>query len=104
MAGVILLYDKDLTLIGPIDRALTCEVEQKLNELSPATIELAAQDEMAGKIDVPASFARIYDGDEDLGYYRFAEIPRDEHAPLGKIQYRLQSGECKGSFPKQPVN
>lgn len=94
MAGVILLYDKDLTLIGPLDRALTCEVEQKLNELSPATIELAAQDEMARRIDVPASFARIYDGDEDLGYYRFAEIPRDEHAPLGKIQYRLQSGAC----------
>lgn len=94
MAGVILLYDKDLTLIGPLDRALSAEVEQKLNELSEATIELAAQDEMAGKIDVPASFARIYDGDEDLGYYRFAEIPRDEHAPLGKIQYRLQSGEC----------
>lgn len=94
MAGVILLYDKDLTLIGPLDRALTCEVEQKLNELSPATIELAAQDELVSEIDVPASFARIYDGDEDLGYYRFAEIPRDEHAPLGKIQYRLQSGEC----------
>ena len=94
MAGVILLYDKDLTLIGPLDRALTCEVEQKLNELSPATIELAAQDELVSEIDVPASFARIYDGDEDLGYYRFAEIPRDEHAPLGKIQYRLQSGAC----------
>lgn len=94
MAGVILLYDKDLTLIGPIDRALTCEVEQKLNELSPATIELAAQDELVSEIFVPASFARIYDGDEDLGYYRFAEIPRDEHAPLGKIQYRLQSGAC----------
>lgn len=94
MAGVILLYDKDLTLIGPLDRALSAEVEQKLNELSEATIELGAQDEMTGMIDVPASFARIYDGDEDLGYYRFAEIPRDEHAPLGKIQYRLQSGEC----------
>lgn len=94
MAGVILLYDKDLTLVGPLDRALSAEVEQKLNDLSTATIELAAQDEMTGRIDVPASFARIYDGDEDLGYYRFAEIPRDEHAPLGKIQYRLQSGEC----------
>lgn len=94
MAGVILLYDKDLTLIGPLDRVMSCEVEQKLNELSSATIELAAQDGMVGRIDVPASFARIYDGDEDLGYYRFAEIPRDEHAPLGKIQYRLQSGEC----------
>lgn len=94
MAGVILLYDKDLTLIGPIDRALSNEVEQKLNELSTATIELAAQDEMVSRIVVPASFARIYDGDEDLGYFRFAEIPRDEHAPLGRIQYRLQSGEC----------
>lgn len=94
MAGVILLYDKDLTLIGPIDRALSDEVEQKLNDLSTATIELAAQDEMVSRIVVPASFARICDGDEDLGYFRFAEIPRDEHAPLGRIQYRLQSGEC----------
>lgn len=88
------LYDKDLNFLGPIDRALSVGYEIKHNELSTASLELSAHDEIVKRIVVPASFARVFDGDEDLGYFRFTQIPRDEHAPTGRISYVLQSGEC----------
>lgn len=88
------LYDKDLNFLGPIDRALSDGFERKMNELSTASLELSTHDPVNQQIDVPASFVHIEDGDEDLGYFRFAQIPRDEHAPRGRISYVLQSGEC----------
>ena len=88
------LYDKDLNFLGPIDQVLQDGFERKMNELSTASLELGAQDPVNQKIVVPASFVHIEDGDEDLGYFRFAQIPRDEHAPRGRISYVLQSGEC----------
>lgn len=91
---MILLYDKDLRFLGPVDFALKEGFEQKLNELSVATLELASKDPANEKILVPASFARIYDGEKDLGFYRFAQLPRGEHTPLGRTAYSLQSAEC----------
>ena len=88
------LYDKDLFFVGPIDQALSEGYELKHNELSTASLELSVHDEMVDRIDVPASFARIYDGDEDLGFFRFVQIPREEHAPRGQVSYVLHSGEC----------
>ena len=88
------LYDKDLFFLGAIDQALSEGYELKHNELSTASLELSVHDEMVDRIDVPASFARIYDGDEDLGFFRFVQIPREEHAPRGQVSYVLHSGEC----------
>lgn len=91
---MMLLYDKDLRFLGPVDFALKEGFEQKLNELSVASLELAAKDPANEKILVPASFARIYDGKKDLGFYRFAQLPRGEHTPLGRAAYSLQSAQC----------
>lgn len=91
---MIELYDQNLNLIRPIDYALRIGYELKLNELSTASLEVACEDETVGEILVPASFARIYDGDEDLGFFRFSAIPRDEHAPQGVCMYSLQSAQC----------
>lgn len=94
VAGVIELYDGNLTFVGPIERVVCWGYEQKHNELSAAQITLAADDEINAKIVVPASWARLYDGNEDLGYYRFASITSEEHAPGGTITYQLQSAQC----------
>lgn len=91
---MIELYDPGLHLLRPVDYALKIGYEQKLNELSTATLEVACEDEIVGNILVSASFARIWDGDDDLGYFRFSAIPRDEHAPQGVCVYSLQSAEC----------
>jgi len=91
---MMLLYDKDLRFLGPVDFSLKEGFEQKLNELSLASLELASNDPANEKILVPASFARIYDGEKDLGFYRFAQLPRGEHMPLGRTAYSLQSAEC----------
>lgn len=91
---MMLLYDKDLNFLGPIDFALKEGFEQKMNELSLATLELAAGDPVCEKILVPASFARLYDGDDDLGFFRFVQMPRDEHMALGRATYALQSAQC----------
>ena len=91
---MIELYDPALHLMRPVDHALKIGYEQKLNELSTATLEVACEDEIVRNILVSASFARIRDGDEDLGFFRFASIPRDEHAPQGVCAYSLQSAEC----------
>lgn len=88
------LYDKNLFFLGAIDQALGEGYELKHNELSTASLELSVHDEMVDRIDVPASFARIYDGDEDLGFFRFVQIPREEHAPRGQVSYVLHSAEC----------
>lgn len=91
---MMLLYDKDLRFLGPVDFSLKEGFEQKLNELSVASLELASKDPANEKILVPASFAQIYDGEKDLGFYRFAQLPRGEHTPLGRTAYSLQSAEC----------
>ena len=68
---MIELYDKDLNFLGPVDHCIKWGYKENLNELSTATIELPAEDASVGKIDVQASFARLYDGEKDLGFYRF---------------------------------
>lgn len=91
---MMFLYDKDLAPIGPVSHALRIGYEEKLNNLTTAQLVLPSNDEVVDDIVVPASFARIYDGEEDLGYFRFYKIPRDEHAPQGEILYELQSAQC----------
>lgn len=91
---MMFLYDKDLVPIGPVSHALRIGYEEKLNNLTTAQLVLPSNDEIVDDIVVPASFARIYDGEEDLGYFRFYKIPRDEHAPQGEILYELQSAQC----------
>jgi phage minor structural protein len=88
------LYDKDLFFVSPIDHVLGDGYEIKHNELSTASLELSVHDDVVDRIDVPASYARIRDGDEDLGFFRFVQIPREEHAPRGQVSYVLHSGEC----------
>lgn len=91
---MIFLHGKDLEPIAPIDTALQIGYEQVLNDVGTASLKLAAQDPLARRIRVPVSFLRIWDGDEDLGYYRFWAMPREEHADGSVIQYTLQSAEC----------
>ena len=91
---MIELYDPALHLMGTVDYALKTGYEIKHNDLSTASLEVACEDPVVQNILVPASFVRIWDGEEDLGFFRFAAIPRDEHAPQGVCTYSLQSAEC----------
>lgn len=90
----MMLYDNRLSPLGPVQRALRTGYEIKMNELSTATLLLPTEDEQNADIQVPASFARIWDGDRDLGFFRFSGIPRAEHEPGGQTEYQLQSAEC----------
>lgn len=91
---MILLYDAELAFVGPIETAIRVGYDLKLNDLSTATLVLPFDDPMTEQIVVPASYARIYDGERDLGFFRFAGVPDDEHAQQGTITYSLQSAEC----------
>ena len=61
--------------------------------LTPVTA-LAAEDEANGQILVPASFARILDGEEDMGLYRFASVVTEEHGEGGTVTYALEGAQC----------
>ena len=88
------LYDRTLTIVRPLDTALREGVEENLNDLNNAELTMAVHDPVCSRIDVPASFARIWDGGIDKGYYRFEAIEREEHSERGEVTYRLQSAEC----------
>lgn len=94
MKQMILLLDKNRKPVGPVENALSLSVETKLNELGTAQLTMAAADPQHGEITVPASWAHIWDGADDLGLWRFSAAPDDAHAPGGKTKYSLQSGEC----------
>ena len=94
MGGLILLLDKNRKPVGPIRDALQLSVETKLNELGSAQLTMPAADPQHADITVPASWAHLWDGDDDLGLWRFSAAPDDEHAPMGRTKYTLQSGEC----------
>ena len=91
---MILIYDKDVQLIGPADNATRISYEDKLNEICTARLILPAQDPRTEEITVPGSFARLYDGEADKGFYVFSSIAEDAHAPRGTITYELQSAEA----------
>ena len=91
---MVLLLDKNRQPIGPLEGALGLGVERNLNDLGTATLTMAAGDPQHGQIVVPSSWAHLWDGEEDLGLWRFAGEPEDDRTPLGKAQYQLQSGEC----------
>lgn len=91
---MIQLYDKDLRMIGPADNATRISYEDKLNEICTARLILPSQDPVTEKITVPGSFARLYDGKTDKGFYVFSSIVEDTHAPRGTITYELQSAEA----------
>jgi len=91
---MIELYDGSLQFLGSADHVVKWGYEQKCNELSTASIVLPAGADAAGLIDVPATFARLYDGDEDLGFYRFTAMPAQESRAGGRVTYSLQSAQC----------
>lgn len=91
---MIELYDSALRLIGPADNAVRIGYEDKRNELPTARLVLPVQDPLTDEIRVPGSFARLYDGDTDKGFYVFSEIVDDEHAPKGTITYALQGAQA----------
>lgn len=91
---MIELYDSALQLIGPADNAIRISYEDKLNEICTARLILPSQDPVTEKITVPGSFARLYDGETDKGFYVFSSIVEDAHAPRGTITYELQSAEA----------
>ena len=91
---MILLLDKNRAPVGPLRNPLGLSVETKLNELGTATLTMAAADPQCAEISVPASWAHLWDGDEDLGFWRFAAQPDDDRRPLGQTKYTLQHGMC----------
>ena len=91
---MIELYDRALQLIGLADNAVRISYEDKRNELPTARLVLPVQDPLTDEIRVPGSFARLYDGDTDKGFYVFSEIVDDEHAPQGTITYALQGAQA----------
>ena len=59
-----------VTLAEPVDTAIRCGYEEKLNELGTATLELAAGDPLCGEMEVPVSWVRLTDGETPAGLYR----------------------------------
>lgn len=91
---MIELYDGDMHFVRPITTAIRCGYSQTLNDMPTAEIVLAAEDEANGQILVPASFARILDGEEDMGLYRFASVVTEEHGEGGTVTYALEGAQC----------
>lgn len=90
---MIELYDKDLHFLGPADHALRHGYALKLNELSTARLELPTGDAANARITVGASFARVWDGDEFVGTFRFASAACG-HEAGGAVSYSLDGAEC----------
>ena len=87
------LYDKDMRFLGPADHAVRHGFTLKLNELSTAQLELPVGDPVNERITVGGSFARIWDGDEFVGTFRFASSAA-ERGSAGVCKYSLDGAEC----------
>ena len=87
------LYDKDLHFLGPADHVLRCSYTLKLNEMGSATIELPVGSTVHERITVGASFAKIWDGDTLIGFFRFSSADVS-HETGGTVSYRLDGAEC----------
>lgn len=90
---MIELYDKNMRFLGPADHALRCGYTLKLNELSTAQLETPVGDPVNEKITVGASFARIWDGDDFIGTFRFVSAAVG-HEEKGVASYQLDGAEC----------
>ena len=90
---MIEIYDGDMRFLGPADNVIRVGYTLKHNELGTAEAVLPMLDEMAGRIQVGRSFAKIYDGEDFVGTFRFSGATVG-HERLGQAQYRLDSAEC----------
>ena len=91
---MIELYDRRLAFLGPADHVIRWGYEEKHNDISTATMVLPSDAEANERIDVGASYARLYDGETDLGFYRFSKIVSEERGPGGTVTYELQHSAC----------
>ena len=86
---MMMLYDRLLSPIGPVQRDVRIGYALRRNELSTATLVLASADPQVGQIEVASTFARIHTGARDLGFFRVASMPKDDHSPQGTVTYEL---------------
>lgn len=90
---MLLLCDRDLTPVAPIERCVRWGYAQRANELTTGEMVLPIGDPLVQRIRVPGSFVHAWDGGEDLGYFCVSGIASAKHAPRGTITYKLQGAE-----------
>lgn len=89
-----LLYDNDLRLIGELDGAQAVGFKDNCADMNTATFTLAAKDPRNDDILVQGSYIRLYDGEEDKGYYRIVEMPDEQDGVKGTVRYTCDGAQC----------
>ena len=89
-----LLYDNDLRLIGVLDGAQAVGFRDNCADMSTASFSLGTLDPRNDDIVVQGSYIRLYDGEEDKGYYRIVEMPDEQDGEKGKVRYTCDSAQC----------
>lgn len=89
-----LLYDNDLRLIGELDGAQAVGFRDNCADMNTATFTLATDDPRNDDILVQGSYIRLYDGEEDKGYYRIVEMPDEQDGVKGKVRYTCDGAQC----------
>ena len=89
-----LLYDGNLTLIGVLSGAQDVSYRDSCEDMGTASFTLALADPMNEEIVVQSSFVRIFDGDEDKGYYRVTDMPEEDDGQGGRARYTCDDAQC----------
>lgn len=89
-----LLAGDAVTLVSPVETAISCGYKRPLNELGTAEMTLAQGDALSAAIDVPVSWLRLWDGERFAGLYRFRRSTVELQESGGTARYELESAEC----------
>ena len=90
---MILLYDGQMRFLGPMDTAIRCGYTQNLNDVDTAEIVMAADDPANARIEAGDAFARIMDGGQEIGVFRF-EAAHWEAGDAPEVTYSLTGAAC----------
>ena len=88
---MLVLYDKDYGMIGPVDYASGVGYTLRLNELGQAEMTLPDCDPLRREIEEGSTFAELWDGDAYIGAFRVADSADNTS---GGTRYAMDSAEC----------
>lgn len=87
--SVPIVVDRQLRPVAYLDTAADIAWELKHNELNTAEMSLGGDDPKNSYCQ-PLTFVRLWDGERDLGIYRFSGIPNGDGYAGGMISYSLE--------------
>lgn len=90
---MLVLYDRELAPVRPLDHVIRWSYHEVLNNLTTGQMILPAGDPACAEISVPGSFVRAYDGARDMGYFAVTGIAAATSGAGGTVTYNIQGAE-----------